>query len=175
MAAPRSSGGVAAVPIVRQVPNGHPFTFVQHHLEYQTKPGPWFLDITEDVRQAISDCGVHWGQVTVFSNHTTAAIRIQENEPMLIEDLKDHLQRLAPADAYYRHNDFDIRTVNMHPNEPKNGHSHLQHVLLSTSETIPLIEGDLQLGRFQSVFLVELDGARDRRVTLNILGVAGYE
>ena len=76
MTAPRSTGGVAAVPIVRQVPNGQPFTFVQHHLEYQTQPGPWFLDITEDVRQVVSACGVHWGQVTVFSNHTTAAIRI---------------------------------------------------------------------------------------------------
>jgi thiamine phosphate synthase YjbQ (UPF0047 family) len=87
--------------------------------------------------------------------------------------LKDCLLRLAPRDGYYRHNDFDIRTVNMHPDEPKNGHSHLQHLLLSTSETIPLVAGDLQLGSYQSVFLVELDGARDRRVTLTILGVPG--
>ena len=174
MATPQGSGALAA-PLIRQVPNGQPFTFAQHHLDYSTEHGPWFLDITEDVREVVRASGLRFGQVTVYSNHTTAAIRLQENEPLLLEDLRDMLTRLAPADRYYRHNDFDIRTVNMHPNEPKNGHSHCQHILLSTSETIPLVDGGLQLGEYQSIFLVELDGARDRRVSISMLGVPGSD
>lgn len=172
MTAPQTAGGVIAAPFGRQ--NGaNPFGFTQEHLQYTTEAGPSFHEITEDVRRIVEASGLHFGQVTIFSNHTTAAIRLQENEPLLIEDLKDMLCRLAPQEGYYRHNDFDIRTVNMHPNEPKNGHSHCQHVLLSTSETVPLVDGCLQLGEFQSIFLVELDGARDRRVTVNIIGARG--
>jgi secondary thiamine-phosphate synthase enzyme len=172
MTAPQSAGGVTAVP-VEKGQDASPFGFAQHHLEYTTESGPSFREITDDVRRVVDASGLHFGQVTIFSNHTTAAIRLQENEPLLIEDLKDLLRRLAPEDGYYRHNDFDIRTVNMHPGEPKNGHSHCQHVLLSTSETVPLVEGRLQLGEYQSIFLVELDGARDRRVTVNIIGCRG--
>ena len=171
MAAPQPLGGAMAVPVTRETLSGQPFAFMSHFLDYQTEAGPSFLDITDDVRRVVESCDVHWGQITIFSNHTTAAIRLQENEPLLLEDLKDFLTKLAPPDQYYRHNDFDIRTVNMHPNEPKNGHSHLQHLLLGTSETIPIIDGDLQLGPFQSIFLVELDESRKRRVTLTILGI----
>ena len=123
------------------------------------------------MRRVVRESGMRCGQVSVDSNHTTAAIRLQENEPLLLEDLKDMLGTLAPRDKYYRHNDFDIRTVNMHPDEPKNGHSHCQQILLSTSETIPLIDGGLQMGEWQSVFLIELDTARARRVTISIVGI----
>ena len=172
MAAPQPAGGVLAAPIAVG-PNGHAFGFAQHHLEYTTEIGPSFLDITEDVHRAVEDSGLRWGHVTIFSNHTTAAIRLQENEPLLIEDLKDFLRRIAPQEGYYRHNDFEIRTVNMHADEPKNGHSHCQHVLLSSSETVPLLDGRLQLGQFQSVFLIELCQARERRVTVSIMGTQG--
>ena len=59
----------------------------------------------------------------------------------------------------------------MHPDESPNGHSHCQHLMLSTSETVPLVNGALQLGEWQSIFLIELDHPRDRRVTVNILGI----
>ena len=169
MSAPQSAGGVTAAPF-GQTQSASPFGFAQEHLQYTTEAGPWFKEITDDVRRVVDQSGLRFGQVTIYSNHTTAAIRLQENEPLRIEDLKDMLRRLAPEEGYYRHNDFDIRTVNMHPNEPKNGHSHCQHVLLSTSEPIPLVDGCLQLGEFQSIFLVELDGARERQVTINIIG-----
>lgn len=169
MAAPRSAGGVIAAPL-QLTRDASPFGFAQHHLSYTTEAGPWFKEITDDVRRIVAESGLSFGQVTIFSNHTTAAIRLQENEPCLIDDLKDLLRRLAPEEGYYRHNDFDIRTVNMHSDEPKNGHSHCQQLLLSTSETVPLVDGLLQLGEFQSIFLVELDGARERRVTVNIIG-----
>lgn len=169
MAAPRSAGGVVAAPS-QLTQDASPFGFAQRHLSYTTEAGPWFKEITDDVRRIVDESGLRFGQVTIFSNHTTAAIRLQENEPLLIEDLKDLLRRLAPEEGYYRHNDFDIRTVNMHSDERKNGHSHCQQLLLSTSETVLLVDGDLQLGEFQSIFLVELDGARERRVTVSIIG-----
>ncbi len=170
MAAIRAPG-VSELPTVHEAPQGGAFSFVHQDLEYRTGDGPWLLDITDDVRQVIIESGLQFGQVSVYSNHTTAAIRLQENEPLLLEDLKDLLKSIAPQDQYYRHNDFKIRTVNMNPNEPKNGHSHCQQLLLSTSETIPLVAGSLQLGRYQSVFLIELDAARDRRVTVSIVGM----
>ena len=163
----------AVGPIIHRVPNGKPFTFWQHHLEYRTGHGPCFKDITQDVCALIRESGLQWGQVTVFSNHTTAAIRLQEHEPLLLEDMCAMLERLAPSGGDYRHNDFSVRTVNMHPDESPNGHSHCQHLMLNTSETVPLVDGQLQLGEWQSIFLIELDHPRDRRVTVNVLGIPG--
>ena len=171
MTAPPNAGGVIFAPFERQTTTS-PFRSIQRQLDYVTEEGPWFLDITDDVRRVVDAAGLDFGQVTIYSMHTTAAIRLQENEPLLLEDLKDLLRRVAPPDRYYRHNDFEIRTVNMHPNEPENGHSHCQHLLLSTSETVPLVDGCMLLGEYQSIFLVELDGARRRRVTINILGAS---
>ena len=144
---------------------------VTNRLALETVRSPQFIDITQDVLAFARHVRIQNGIIVAFSRHTTAAIKINENEPLLLEDLKDLLKSLAPREEYYRHNDFDIRTVNMHPNEPKNGHSHCQHLMLGTSETIPLISGNLQLGEWQSVFLIELDESRDRRVTVSIVGM----
>ena len=149
------------------------FRHIHEELGYCTEHGPSFRDITEDVREIVQRSGVGFGQVSVFSQHTTAAIILQEHEPLLLDDLRDRLIAWAPPDVYYRHNDFDIRTVNMHENEPENGHSHVQHLMLGTSETIPILGGELHIGEFQSIFLVELDESRDRRVSVTVLGVGG--
>ncbi len=149
------------------------FRHVHDELAYRTEEGPSFRDITEEVRAIVHQSGVGFGQVSVFSQHTTAAIILQEHEPLLLDDLRDRLITWAPPEIYYRHNDFDIRTVNMHENEPENGHSHVQHMMLGTSETIPVLSGDLHIGEYQSIFLVELDESRDRRVSVTVLGVTG--
>ena len=149
------------------------FRHVHDELHYRTEHGPSFRDITDEVRQIVHRSGVGFGQVSVFSQHTTAAIILQEHEPLLLDDLRDRLQAFGPEGDYYRHNDFEIRTVNMHENEPENGHSHVQHMLLGTSETIPVLSGELHIGEFQSIFLVELDESRDRSVSVTVLGVAG--
>ena len=149
------------------------FRHVHDELAYRTEAGPSFRDITEEVRAIVRRSGVGFGQVSIFSQHTTAAIILQEHEPLLLDDLRDRLITWAPPDAYYRHNDFEIRTVNMHENEPENGHSHVQHMMLGTSEAIPVLSGDLHIGEYQSIFLVELDESRDRRVSVTVLGVAG--
>ena len=141
-------------------------------LEYRTSGELEFIDITEDVRGAVDRAGVGFGQVAVFSSHTTAAIILNEHEPLLLNDMARVLSRLAPAGDYYEHNDFSIRTVNMNDDEPANGHSHCQHLMLGTSETIPVHDSQLQLGRYQRIFLVELDQPRPRTVFVQTLGLA---
>ncbi len=81
-----------------------------HTFSVRTERAPQFLDITEKVKETVEGTGIKQGIVTVFTRHTTAAIRINENEPLLLADMEEFLKRLAPKDLYYRHNDFEIRT-----------------------------------------------------------------
>ena len=145
-------------------------------LHVESKMEPEFIDITNDVAEYVKESGILNGFALVFSRHTTAAITIQENEPLLLGDMANMLERLSPRKADYRHNDFSVRTVNMHEDECPNGHSHCQHLVLGTSETLPVVDGDMVLGQFQRVFAVELDAEKasqvDRRdVLVQIMGV----
>jgi secondary thiamine-phosphate synthase enzyme len=121
------------------------------------------IDITDRVSGLARTLGSWHGTANIFSSHTTAAVRIQEDEPLLLEDLRDFLSRLAPSDAPYAHNDFRRRTEHMHPDERPNGHSHCLHLLLGPSATVPVVNGKLQLGTWQRIFFVELDGPRPQR------------
>lgn len=141
-------------------------------LEYETSAAPEFIDITEDVISVIDASGIAFGQVAIFSQHTTAAIKINEHEPLLLRDLARTLRHFAPPNAYYEHNDFSRRTVNMNPDECANGHAHVQHMFLGTSETIPVVDGRVTLGTWQRIFLIELDHPRRRRVLVNVVGTA---
>src|SRR5205807_7228785 len=117
-------------------------------LTYQTAVAPQFLDITEDVTEAVQHSGVRNGLVVVFSRHTTAAIKINEYEPELLKDMARFLEEVAPIDRDYCHNDFEVRTVNMTEDECPNAHSHCQHLILSASESVPVVDGRLTLGRW---------------------------
>lgn len=142
------------------------------NLEISTGSSPAFFDITEDVEDCVRRSEIRNGFALVFSRHTTAAITIQENEPLLITDLCSTLERFAPQNTHYRHNDFSVRTVHMHEDECPNGHSHCQHLVLGTSENIPVIDGDMALGEFQRIFVVELDPEREtRQVLVQAMGV----
>ena len=136
----------------------------------ETTRAPEFIDITEDVVRHVSESGARDGLVCIYTKHTTAAIKINENEPLLLKDMEAFLERIAPRDAYYGHNDFSVRTVNMSGDECPNGHAHCNHLLLGTSETVPLINGELQFGRYQRIFLIELDRPRQREVLITIVG-----
>jgi len=131
---------------------------------------PEFIDITNEVREILARSGVQEGTVVVFSRHTTAAIVINEDEPLLLRDMAHFLERVAPPEGDYRHNDFFIRTANMTQDECPNGHSHCQHLLLGASESVPVAGGELLLGRWQRVFLVELDRPREREVVVQVQG-----
>lgn len=136
----------------------------------ETERAPQFIDITPQVERAVSESGVQDGFALIFCRHTTAAVRVNENEPLLIADMEEFLKRVAPRELYYRHNDFSIRTHNMTPDEWPNAHAHCQHLLLGASEAIPVEGGRLVLGRWQRLFLVELDRAREREVIVQVFG-----
>jgi secondary thiamine-phosphate synthase enzyme len=142
-------------------------------LVVQTHEPIQFVDITDAVAELVRQAGLKEGLANVYSRHTTAAVCIQEAEPLLLEDLREFLQRHAPAEAHYRHNDFRVRTVHMHDDESPNGHAHCLQLMLGTSESIPVVDGELLLGTWQRVFLVELDGPRNsREVIIQALGSA---
>lgn len=140
-------------------------------LTIETTTGPQFIDLTELIEQQLDACGIREGNVLVYSRHTTAGIVIQENEPLLIKDMTQHLSSLAAAGKGYHHDDFDVRTVNMCDDECANGHAHCQHLLVGCSEHIPVVDGKLHLGQWQRIFLLEMDRPRTRQVTLQFMGV----
>ncbi len=129
-----------------------------------------FIDITDEVQDIVARAGITEGMALVFSRHTTAAVKINENEPLLLGDMARFLQRIAPKDGDYKHNDFVVRTENMTEEECPNGHAHCQHLLLGASETIPVVDGELMLGRWQRIFLIELDRPRERNVVVQVQG-----
>jgi secondary thiamine-phosphate synthase enzyme len=139
-------------------------------IKVETTRAPEFLDITDEVREFVKKAGINAGFIVVFSRHTTAAIKLNENEPLLLKDMERFLENISPRDAHYWHNDFTIRTVNMEEDECPNGHAHCQHLIMGTSETIPVMNGELLLGKWQRIFLVELDRPRSREILVQIIG-----
>lgn len=117
--------------------------------------------------------GITEGLATVFCKHITAAIKINEHEPELLKDMGQLLASFAPDSRYYFHNDFSVRWVNMVEDECPNGHAHCYHLLLGVSETIPLMDAKLMFRRWQSIFLIELDHARNRDVVVSVMGWQG--
>lgn len=137
-------------------------------LELQTDPGIGIYNVTPEIEQFIAEAGIANGCVLVFSRHTTTALAINEHEVRLLEDVKVFLQKLAPPGDRYLHNDLHLRDVP--EDEPINAHSHLMAMMLSSSETIPLVEGKLALGTWQSVLFFDLDGPRQRTLFVQISG-----
>lgn len=137
-------------------------------LEIQTEQGICIRNITPRIVKILEATAFKTGQVLVFSRHTTTALAINENEERLLEDIKRHLGKLAPESEKYLHNDLHLRDVP--PDEPMNAHSHLMAMMLSTSEVIPVVDGQLALGTWQSVLFFELDGPRKRTVFVQITG-----
>jgi secondary thiamine-phosphate synthase enzyme len=123
-----------------------------------------FIDLTDRINEHLRRANLRNGTVTVFSRHTTAAIKINEAEELLLEDFKHFLRRLCPLEHAYNHNDMGRRKPPIAIDEHPNAHSHLMHLLLATSETIPVCDFRLALGTWQRVFMVELDGPRPREV-----------
>ncbi len=129
-----------------------------------------FIDITEKIQEKIKESGITNGVVNIQSLHTTLSIVVNEAEPLLIMDMKRLLEKLAPRTAEYLHDNFDIRTIHMHRNEPANGHSHNKALYLPTSTMLNIKKNKLQLGEWQRIFAIELDNSRSREVALQIIG-----
>jgi secondary thiamine-phosphate synthase enzyme len=117
------------------------------------------LDITREIQSVLDKSGLKNGIVHVYSRHSTSGIVVNENEPGLVEDFQSLLESLVPKTNNYQHDLID-----------NNADSHLRSFLIGNSETIPLYNGKLDLGTWQSVFFVELDGPRTRKVTVTAVG-----
>lgn len=118
-----------------------------------------FVDITKEVQGVLDTAKIKEGVVNVFTKHTTTGIVINENESRLLSDFEKIFDNLVPRGAGYGHDTID-----------SNAHSHIRSILLGASETIPVHEGELQLGTWQRIFLVEFDGPRNRNVIVQVIG-----
>jgi secondary thiamine-phosphate synthase enzyme len=147
---------VRAMPIVNLV------------FEVATHSGINIHNVTPKIQELLTQTGIQNGQVLVFSRHTTTALAINEWEERLLEDIRVYLQKLAPEGDRYLHNDLHLRVVP--EDEPMNAHSHLMAMTLGTSEMIPVMDGKLALGTYQSILFFELDGPRQRTIFCQISG-----
>jgi len=141
-----------------------------HIINLRTAATLDFIDITEKVREKIKEAGVTNGVINIQSLHTTMAVIVNEAEPLLISDMKELLEKLAPRTYKYAHDNFEIRTVNMCDGECANGHAHNKAIHLPTSAMMNITGSDLQLGQWQRVFAIELDRSRPRQIALQIMG-----
>ena len=127
-------------------------------MEINTSLPVELVDITDNVKDEVRKTGIQNGLCVVSSRHTTSSIIINENESGLCTDIIDLLDKLIPPSAGYQHDRID-----------NNADAHLKAVMLGSSETIPIIEGRLELGTWQRVFFVEFDGPRKRNVNITII------
>ena len=139
-------------------------------IELQTKKEFDFIDLTDKIKAFVKETRIKNGFVNIQILHTSSALILNENEPLLIEDIKKNLEKLAPKNINYNHDNFGRRTVNMCSDECANGRSHCKAIYLLVTITLNLIDEELQLGQWQRVMFVELDRARKRKVQIQILG-----
>ena len=136
----------------------------------ETKSELDIVDLTGKVKGFIQESKIKDGLVNIQTMHTTAAVFVNEKEPELLKDFKNHLEKLAPKDNKYHHDNFDVRTVNMCENECANGRSHCRAINLPVNVCLNLISGKLQLGTWQKILFVELDRPRKRQVQIQVIG-----
>ena len=127
-------------------------------MDIQTTTRTELIDITDRVRAAVKESGIKDGICVISTRHTTSGITVNENERGLRADILEMLETLVPENKSYAHNQID-----------NNADSHLRAVLLGNSATIPIGDGHLVLGTWQSIFFVELDGPRNRSVNVKIV------
>jgi len=136
---------------------------MKHELAVSSTQRSEFVDITSEVQDIVRESGVRNGTCTVFVPHTTAGLVINENwDPSVKADLLTTLDRLVPWQAGYRHVEG-------------NAAAHIKAALVGASETVPVRDGRLTLGRWQGIALAEFDGPRHRRVLVQVVPAAGTE
>ena len=140
-------------------------------LRLTTSAATEFVDVTDRLHAAVTDSGIEIGLLNVQTTHTTTAIVVNEGEPRLHDDFHAALARLAPLGVAYRHDDL-ARRPDVSPDEPRNGHAHCRALLLAPAVCLNIIHSRLGLGRWQRVFVVELDGPREREVSVVAIGAA---
>src|SRR5436190_3359121 len=130
-----------------------------------SEEGTEVTDITKHVREAIQQSPVSAGIALINTLHTTCAVFINEFQSALIDDLKGLVEKLVPERGGYRHDDPRFSDC-----ERGNAHSHLRAALLGRSVALGVNNGELTLGRFQSVIFAEFDGPRKREINVQVIG-----
>ncbi|MCK9150824.1 secondary thiamine-phosphate synthase enzyme YjbQ [Methanobacterium alcaliphilum] len=132
---------------------------IKDSIELKTIQRLQLLNISSQLERAVKSSGIKEGIISVFTRHSTSGIIINENEPRLLGDIENTLERLIPEIEVYGHNSID-----------NNADSHLKAVFLGGSQTIPIENNQMDLGTWQSIFFVELDGPRNRKVKITLMG-----
>lgn len=130
------------------------------YLIFNTKTKREYINITDEVAQAVVDSGVKEGLVLVSAMHITAAVYVNDAEDGLIADIDEWLEHLAPARPDYRH----------HQTGEDNGDAHLKNLLIHHQVLLPITNGRLDLGTWQQVYYAEFDGQRRKRLIIKIIG-----
>lgn len=125
---------------------------------FSTKGEIDFVDLTNVVQNAVSKSGVKNGLVHIFAPHATGILILTENEYGLLDDIKIFLEKIIPKHERYKH--------------PSNAHSHLRSMLLPPDKTMPVVDGHVEFGTWQSLIFVETDVyPRKRTVIIQVLGM----
>jgi secondary thiamine-phosphate synthase enzyme len=128
-------------------------------LELATSRRVELVDITRQIQAVLEKTSIKEGLLNIYSRHSTSALVINENESGLVSDFREVLETLVPQGVGYQHDRID-----------NNADSHIRGFLLGGSQTIPVTEGGMMLGTWQSIFFVELDGPRQRKLTITMMG-----
>lgn len=131
----------------------------------KTEAKQQLINITSKVNEAVHQSGIENGFIGLFSQHTTAALLVSEYQNALLDDIRGFLGRVVEEDLPYKHNSPEFSDC-----DRRNAASHLRSLLFNNSVVLPVHEGRLVLGRFQSVILAELDGPRERSLKVQFLG-----
>lgn len=119
-----------------------------------------YVNITDDVEQIVRRSGVREGMVLVSAMHITAGVYVNDNESGLIHDIGKWLEELAPTRPDYRH----------HQTGEDNGDAHLKSLLIHHEVIVPITNGALDLGTWQTIFYAEFDGQRRKRLVVKVMG-----
>jgi secondary thiamine-phosphate synthase enzyme len=131
-------------------------------LEFELREELDMVDITADVDKVLRDSGITEGSVTVFVPGATGVITCLEFEPGVIQDFKAAIERLMPRDGDYQHNVFQ---------GDGNGHAHVRAGMIGPSLAVPVVQGEMTLGVWQQIVLVNCDNqSRLRRVVVQVMG-----
>lgn len=139
--------------------------FYSSEFSVQSRRKTEIIDVTSSVSGAIERSGIKNGFANIWIPHTTAAIAVNEHDPDLWEDILATMDRLVPQKSNYRHN----AKYGWIPSE-QNAHAHILNCLIKPGVTLPIKDGQILIGTWQSILLIELDGPRLRTVQVHVIG-----
>lgn len=135
-------------------------TFHTKYLTFNTRKHREYINITNEVEEALRESSIQEGMILVSAMHITAAVYVNDAESGLIQDIDDWLEELAPFNADYRH----------HRTGETNGDSHLKNLLIHHEVIVPVTAGRLDLGTWQQIYYAEFDGQRPKRLIIKVMG-----